>query len=174
MTMIAWSKPALSASINAWWITGSSPSGSISFGMARVSGRKRVPKPAAGMTMRIRVVSSGRHQRAEARVLFRPKPVAEPALRQLDVPVRDHLVLRDIAAKAATLGQAHGQQPLRCGDVRVLALAVGKVAANAVEHVSAAEDLLGGGDDVDHRTTERGQHRVLEKHRARHRGGHLE
>src|SRR5438105_13555199 len=147
MTMIAWSKPAVSASINAWWITGSSPSGSISFGMARVSGRKRVPKPAAGMTMRISVGSSGRHQRAEARILLRPKPVAEPALRQLDVLVAQHLVLRDIAAQATALGQAHGQQPLRGRGGRVLALAVGEVAADAIEPLSPAEVLFGGGDD---------------------------
>jgi hypothetical protein len=42
------SKPAATASSTTKWITGRSPSGSISFGTALASGRKRVPKPAAG------------------------------------------------------------------------------------------------------------------------------
>src|SRR6059058_2594052 len=42
--------PAAVASSNAYWISGLSTTGSISFGMAFVTGRKRVPSPATGNT----------------------------------------------------------------------------------------------------------------------------
>src|SRR5881398_2328174 len=42
--------PAARASSTAYWIAGLSTTGSISFGMALVAGRKRVPRPAAGIT----------------------------------------------------------------------------------------------------------------------------
>src|ERR1700690_4646616 len=42
--------PAATASSIAYWITGLSTSGSISFGWALVAGRRRVPQPAAGKT----------------------------------------------------------------------------------------------------------------------------
>src|SRR3954468_19879374 len=48
--MIACPMPAAQASSTAYWITGLSTSGSISFGWALVAGRKRVPHPAAGKT----------------------------------------------------------------------------------------------------------------------------
>src|SRR5579864_7855098 len=102
MTMMAESKPARSASIRAWWITGHSPSSSNSLGMARVSGRKRVPSPAAGMTTRISSLLRSRgHQRAEVRVLFGPQPVAEAALGDVDVLVTDHAIFRDVASEPA-------------------------------------------------------------------------
>src|SRR3989441_4581320 len=41
--------PALTASSTAYWIKGLAPNGSISLGEAFVAGRKRVPRPAAGM-----------------------------------------------------------------------------------------------------------------------------
>src|SRR2546426_8104556 len=41
--------PALTASSTAYWIKGLSTNGSISLGEAFVAGRKRVPRPAAGM-----------------------------------------------------------------------------------------------------------------------------
>src|SRR4051812_44069143 len=48
--MITCSMPAATASSTAYWITGLSTSGSISFGCALVAGRNRVPQPAAGKT----------------------------------------------------------------------------------------------------------------------------
>src|SRR5689334_2805248 len=52
---ISSSAPALIASITAYWISGLSTMGSISFGLALVAGRKRVPRPATGKTaLRIR------------------------------------------------------------------------------------------------------------------------
>src|SRR4051812_49184128 len=42
--------PAATASSTTYWIAGLSTTGSISFGVAFVAGRKRVPRPAAGMT----------------------------------------------------------------------------------------------------------------------------
>src|SRR5689334_19446572 len=42
--------PAPSASSTTSWIVGTSTIGSISFGIALVAGRNRVPRPAAGMT----------------------------------------------------------------------------------------------------------------------------
>src|SRR3954453_5443270 len=43
-------RPARTASSTTYWIAGLSTTGSISFGVALVAGRKRVPSPAAGMT----------------------------------------------------------------------------------------------------------------------------
>src|SRR5579863_1019387 len=42
--------PAASASSTAYWISGLSTTGNISFGLALVAGRKRVPRPATGNT----------------------------------------------------------------------------------------------------------------------------
>src|SRR5262245_42744739 len=42
--------PAASASSAAYWISGLSTIGSISFGLALVAGRNRVPRPATGNT----------------------------------------------------------------------------------------------------------------------------
>src|SRR5215469_5212206 len=42
--------PAASASSTAYWMSGLSTTGSISFGLALVAGRKRVPRPATGNT----------------------------------------------------------------------------------------------------------------------------
>src|SRR5437588_4411445 len=50
VTMMIWSQPAASASSTPYWMMGLSTSGSISFGMDFVAGKKRVPRPAAGKT----------------------------------------------------------------------------------------------------------------------------
>src|SRR5450432_4442639 len=42
--------PAAAASSTAYWISGLSTTGSISLGLALVTGRKRVPSPATGKT----------------------------------------------------------------------------------------------------------------------------
>src|SRR6266568_4962408 len=44
------SRPAAAASSTTYWIAGLSTTGSISFGVAFVAGRNRVPSPAAGTT----------------------------------------------------------------------------------------------------------------------------
>src|SRR6266705_6531714 len=44
------SRPAATASSTTYWIAGLSTTGSISLGVALVAGRKRVPRPAAGIT----------------------------------------------------------------------------------------------------------------------------
>ena len=52
--------PESKASFTIYWIAGVSTIGSISFGCALVAGKKRVPKPAAGITaflMRCIIVS---------------------------------------------------------------------------------------------------------------------
>jgi hypothetical protein len=43
-------RPAPTASSTTYWMAGASTTGSISFGIALVAGRKRVPRPAAGIT----------------------------------------------------------------------------------------------------------------------------
>src|SRR2546427_8465891 len=48
VTMITCSIPLAIASSTPYWIVGLSTRGSISFGWALVTGRKRVPRPAAG------------------------------------------------------------------------------------------------------------------------------
>src|SRR5438477_8265042 len=45
-----WSQPEAMASSTPYWMVGLSTSGSISLGWALVTGRKRVPRPAAGNT----------------------------------------------------------------------------------------------------------------------------
>ena len=50
VTMRMSSIPAATASSTTYWIPGLSTRGSISFGVALVAGRKRVPSPAAGIT----------------------------------------------------------------------------------------------------------------------------
>ena len=44
------SAPAIRASSAAYWISGLSTIGNISFGLALVAGKKRVPRPATGNT----------------------------------------------------------------------------------------------------------------------------
>src|SRR5581483_9215715 len=48
VTKISSSMPAARASSTAYWISGLSTTGSISFGIALVAGRKRVPRPPTG------------------------------------------------------------------------------------------------------------------------------
>src|SRR5581483_9212041 len=50
--------PAASASSTAYWMSGLSTTGSISFGLALVAGRKRVPRPATGNTA-VRITDFG-------------------------------------------------------------------------------------------------------------------
>src|ERR1700687_516522 len=80
-----------------YWITGLSTMGSISLGTAFDAGRKRVPRPAAGITaLRTRVTDeqllfrsiSAPHQRARAGSRLRT-----PARRPADVPVDAPLAL---------------------------------------------------------------------------------
>ena len=50
VTKMKCSMPASRASSTTYWITGRSTTVSISFGIALVAGRKRVPSPATGKT----------------------------------------------------------------------------------------------------------------------------
>src|ERR1043165_72114 len=50
VTKMKYSMPASLASSTTCWMSGRSTTGSISFGMALVAGRKRVPRPATGKT----------------------------------------------------------------------------------------------------------------------------
>src|SRR5262245_21939792 len=61
VTKMKCSMPAWRASSTTCWITGRSTTGSISFGMAFVAGRNRVPRPATGKTaLRIGFMTSPR------------------------------------------------------------------------------------------------------------------
>ena len=57
------STPAATASSTTYWMAGLSTTGSISFGIAFVAGRKRVPRPAAGMTALMGVEAMSPHYR---------------------------------------------------------------------------------------------------------------
>src|SRR5436309_10334107 len=71
--MMTCSIPALTASSTAYWMTGLSTSGSISFGCGFVAGRKRVHHPAAGRTaLRTRITMPDQAPRErDAQVLER-------------------------------------------------------------------------------------------------------
>src|SRR5688572_26617505 len=74
--------PAASASSAAYWISGLSTMGSISFGLALVAGRNRVPRPATGKTA---VLISGAWVTAHLRRIRRSamipgRQVAAPSL----------------------------------------------------------------------------------------------
>src|SRR5437588_586013 len=83
--------PAALASSIAYWISGLSTTGSISFGIALVAGRKRVPSPATGNTALrtgfcIELLDHNRWSQA-ARLLRQPctnkdGPVPLPAIEQ--------------------------------------------------------------------------------------------
>ena len=57
-TRITSSTPAATASSTMYWIVGRSTMGRSSLGTALVAGRKRVPRPAAGMTA-LRIFAMG-------------------------------------------------------------------------------------------------------------------
>src|SRR4029077_9124403 len=154
MTMMAESKPAPSASSKAWWMSGHWPRSRSSLGTARVNGRNRLSSPAAGITMRMACPASGRHQGAEVRGLLGPQPVAEASVWKLDIVVVNDLVFGDVPREPAAFGQPHRQPALRLGDLRVFALPIGVVKADAVEHLARLEVHLGGGDHLDHGSAE--------------------
>src|SRR5881409_3519554 len=53
--------PAAAASSTAYWISGLSTTGSISFGLALVTGKKRLPRPATGNTALVTLPSAMDH-----------------------------------------------------------------------------------------------------------------
>src|SRR6478609_2293623 len=53
--------PAAAASSTAYWIKGLSTTGSISFGLALVAGRKRLPSPATGNTALVTLANAIDH-----------------------------------------------------------------------------------------------------------------
>src|ERR687887_971246 len=85
VTITTSSIPDAIASSTPYWIVGLSTSGSISFGCAFVTGRKRVPNPAAGNTaLRTVCAMAGWYLRAAAS-RYRIYSMLDPAY------VRDHL-----------------------------------------------------------------------------------
>src|SRR5690606_22525589 len=79
--------PAESASSAAYWISGLSTIGNISFGLALVAGRNRVPRPATGNTaVRISLtwLTSRLHwiERPDDKPSRPPEPVANTAKRR--------------------------------------------------------------------------------------------
>src|SRR5262245_61970776 len=72
VTMMTCSMPAATASSTAYWMTGLSTRGSISFGCALVAGRNRVPHPAAGNTAFRTRIEPHERERAWDRDLARP------------------------------------------------------------------------------------------------------
>src|SRR3954447_25508119 len=88
--MITCSMPAATASSTAYWMTGLSTSGSISFGCALVAGRNLVPQPAAGKTaFRTRIEPRIRGRRGwVGRGYHRPPPGPPPAGGGRSVPLR--------------------------------------------------------------------------------------
>src|SRR6476659_10042327 len=58
------SRPARTDSSTTYWIAGLSTTGSISLGWALVTGRKRVPSPAAGITALVTLAFTSDHPRA--------------------------------------------------------------------------------------------------------------
>src|SRR5688500_8568720 len=72
--------PAAAASSTAYWISGLSTIGSISLGLALVTGRKRLPRPATGNTAFLSLACMGSQilQQFEE-FLFSQYPHAEPA-----------------------------------------------------------------------------------------------
>ena len=79
--------PAASASSTAYWISGLSTTGSISFGLALVAGRKRVPRPATGNTA-VRMVELNIHINLSAALQRRLRPGCSTA-RTFRSPLHD-------------------------------------------------------------------------------------
>ena len=65
------------------------------------------------------------------------------------------LIAGHVALQPTSLRQPDRQQPLRVGRVSVLALAVGHVAAEAIQRLARLEIYLRGGDDINLRFAER-------------------
>src|ERR1700676_1278293 len=93
--------PAAAASSTAYWISGLSTTGSISLGLALVTGRKRVPSPATGNTalvtlaIAIEILAAGRKARtrfpfALVGRLGRAEGAQSASVSSLDSPVGDH------------------------------------------------------------------------------------
>ena len=95
----SWRAPAASASSAAYWISGLSTIGSISFGLALVAGRKRVPRPATGKTAKrmgagrltVLLPDPARHDTGAAR--GRPAPRAASCLSPTTSPPRTQVRL---------------------------------------------------------------------------------
>src|SRR3954447_20637377 len=73
-------RPACTASSTTYWIAGRSTTGSISLGELFVAGRKRVPRPAAGMTaLRTRAISVPASSAATSSAQIDLLPPEQPA-----------------------------------------------------------------------------------------------
>src|SRR4029077_1528996 len=119
--------PAAAASSTAYWISGLSTTGSISFGLAFVAGRKSVPRPATGKTavrigdlklvliLRLSVragSASGRPHRPLGALgpLEDRGPHAVPGAAFRTTPVPPHAVQPAVIALVATAGIPYAHQ----------------------------------------------------------------
>src|SRR5476649_2955828 len=87
--------PARVASSTTYWIAGLSTTGNISFGVALVAGRNRVPSPAAGITALVTAPGAGANE-ASGCVEVMPPTVAGQAARygrlgRVAPPTRDEV-----------------------------------------------------------------------------------
>src|SRR5919202_1151434 len=76
--------PAATASSTTYWIAGLSTTGSISFGVAFVAGKNRVPRPAAGITALVTAGPSGRCTSASCGAVLDPAAPSADAERVLE------------------------------------------------------------------------------------------
>ena len=102
----------------------------------------------ARVRRQLRQRSSLRHVLGEIAVLFRSKLVAEAAVRKIDVPVRNRLILQHIALEAAAFRQPDRKQIVakRYGGVFDRSLA--REPANTIELLARAQVALGHRDHV--------------------------
>ena len=70
--------PAARASSIAYWISGRSTSGRISFGTDLVAGRNRVPKPATGSTAFVTLLVMSPPTSPDARCALRERAACRP------------------------------------------------------------------------------------------------
>src|SRR5665811_1179395 len=97
VTMRTSRRPARVASSTTYWMAGLSTTGSISLGVALVAGRKRVPKPAAGITALVTVPRVGTDETGCSVEVMAPTVVGgaeytdRTTLRTVNSPVRDRL-----------------------------------------------------------------------------------
>src|SRR6056297_1628128 len=144
---------------------------------ARSEAGSRVTRPEGkqaliGLSGSVRTRSA--RGRREGRILLRAQPVDQPLARHAHIRQPDRGVLRHVTGQRAAFGQPHGQKPLRRRGPGVFADPVAEEAADPVEHLARLQVALGGGHDLDPDRPVRGQHRVPEKGRARHRNGRLQ
>jgi len=100
--------------------------------------------------------------------LFGSQFVTQAIGGQFHVVVGQRSIFRKIALQTAAFGQSHWQQPLGTHHIRIFALAVGHVVANAIQRFTGLEVSFGNGDDIHHRPRDRREDGILKQHDPRH------